>query len=143
MISCMSDAEPLFLKVLIISLALLGVGISSYIRFKKTKKHPLICLLNTDCNAVINSKYSKFLGIPVELLGLAYYSFFTVAYTYILFSPAFTNRIEFILGALAFLGAGFSIYLISLQAMVIKEWCMWCLASFAAALSIFILFVLI
>lgn len=139
----MNDIEPILLKILIIVAAAVGLAVASYIRVKKSKKQTLICPLNSNCNAVVNSKYSRFLGLPVETMGIVYYALFTLLYLVVLFSPAFTDVTELALGFLSACAAAFSIYLVGLQAIVIKEWCFWCLCSAVSSVTIFVFFVLI
>ena len=133
----------LFLYTGIIVLALIGFSISVYIMSKKKSGNPMICPLGSDCRSVIESEYSYFWGIRLELLGMAYYLAIALVYALILAYPhvalpELTFAI-FTLSALAFL---FSTYLAGVQAFALGEWCTWCLASagistliFAAALT--------
>ncbi|MBX4211354.1 MAG: vitamin K epoxide reductase family protein [Candidatus Yanofskybacteria bacterium] len=139
----MSDLEPLYIRILILIATLVGFAVASYIRYKKSHKAILVCPLHSDCNAVVHSTYSRFLGIPVELLGMLYYGFFLAAYSTILFSPIFSDVIEGVLRGLALFAVLFSSYLIFVQIKIIKEWCFWCFLSFMSSLIIFSLFVLI
>ncbi len=139
----MADIEPILIKILILLATLGGLIVASYIRNKKQKNEVLVCPIDTDCNAVVNSKYSKFFGIPVELLGQVYYAVFLIIYAIVLFTTPLGDVLEGILIGLSSLAALFSLYLVSLQAFVIKEWCLWCMMSFASSAIIFILFVLL
>ncbi len=107
-----------------------GFFIAAYIGYKKRKKKPLVCPLRSKCGLVISSDFSHFFGVPVEYLGLAYYAIVIVGHLVLALVPAFvtplTIFISLIFSTIAFL---FSIYLISIQAFVLKEWCAWCLAS--------------
>lgn len=120
-------------------LGLSGLILSSYIYFKKKKKKKLICPMRSNCDTVIHSDHSKILGIPVELLGMIYYAFIGLSYVGIsllgLWSVPVTNILIGASGAALL----FSIYLVSLQAFVIKHWCTWCLFSAGICLMIFTL----
>jgi len=120
-------------------LGLTGFLIASYIYGKKRAKKKLVCPMRSNCDTVIHSDYSKILGIPVEILGMIYYVSISSIY-----------GILYILGLLDItilqIGLGvsgsavlFSVYLISLQAFVIRHWCTWCLFSGAISLTIFVI----
>ena len=70
--------------ILIILLGIVGFSIASYIYNKKRNKKKLICPIHSNCEQVINSNYSKILGIPVEILGIIYYLFTFLIYDLIL-----------------------------------------------------------
>lgn len=116
-----------------------GISLASYIYHCKHKKKPLICPLRSNCDTVITSRYSTLLGVPLEVLGIIYYTFVTVIHALILINPNFATNWELIIGLVASSGAFlFSIYLTSIQAFVLKEWCTWCLTSATFCLIIFI-----
>lgn len=124
----------------IIVLSLIGFGVAFNIRRKKALQKPMVCPLNMKCEQVLFSKYAKFLGIPLEILGLFYYGTLTFSYSIFLFYPSLKNPFFvfsiFILSACGFL---FSMYLVSLQAFKLKEWCSWCLMSAAISTTNFLL----
>jgi len=125
--------------ILIILLGIVGFSIASYIYNKKRNKKKLICPIHSNCEQVINSNYSKILGIPVEILGIIYYLF-----TFLIYDLILIFNIQFVPLFLALLGISvcsvmFSIYLLSIQIIVIKQWCIWCLSSAFVSLLIFVL----
>ncbi|MEX1997562.1 MAG: vitamin K epoxide reductase family protein [Candidatus Andersenbacteria bacterium] len=123
----------------IIASGLAGIFLAGYIRYKKIKHQVLVCPLNSNCEAVTHSEFSTFLGIPVELLGIAYYLLITISYTLFLFVPSLaTINVVFasvIISTGAFL---FSLYLTFIQAFSLKQWCTWCLMSASLCTIIFI-----
>lgn len=125
-------------SLLIVITALGGFSLAYYIHYKKKRQQPVTCPLDSDCDTVVHSEYARFLGFPVELLGVLYYGLIAVMYGAFLFMPVFATSLAvfLILGAsiVAFL---FSLYLTFIQAVAIKEWCTWCLIS--AGLSTLIL----
>lgn len=125
-------------QIIIIITAVLGFLLAGNIFYKKHKKQPLVCPLKSDCNTVINSQFSNLFGIPLEILGLVYYAIIASSYTAFLFNPLLktdnTTLILLVLTTLAFL---FSIYLTLVQALAIKQWCVWCLISASFCLIIF------
>ena len=125
--------------LLTIVFALIGFAITSMIHHKKKHGHALVCPLGSDCNSVVYSSYSKFFGIDVVTIGLFYYGFIAVFYTTINFLGSFLPDYVFLVGFLLSVGAViFSIYLLIVQFLVMKEWCFWCLASALATLVILI-----
>ena len=129
---------------IIIFLAFAGFLIARYIRHhKKNVKEALVCPLKANCDTVIHSDYSRFLGIPLEVLGMIYYGLLALSYGLLIVFPSF--GIPLIVSGLmvasicAFL---FSIYLTIVQAFVIKNWCTWCIISATICAAIFLIDVL-
>lgn len=116
--------------VLALLCALAGFGLSLFLTHKKrAKEKVLVCPLRGNCTAVIQSDYSTFLGVPVELLGIAYYGVVALAYLLLVLVPSQLFGVSVLLlavGAAAFL---FSLYLTFIQLMVLRQVCTWCLAS--------------
>lgn len=112
-------------------LATAGFMLAAYIHFHKRTARPLVCPIGHQCDAVIHSDYSKFFEVPVEILGMMYYA--VIAVSYFVFPGAMALRV---LTGAAF---GFSLYLVSIQLFVLKQWCTWCLCSAALCTGIFIL----
>ncbi len=93
------------------------------------------------CDAVVKSEYSRFFHIPVEYLGIAYYSFVLVSYFVFLTVPRFYSLpplFTFFVLALSLAAFLFSIYLTFIQAFLIREFCTWCLVSASICTVIFI-----
>jgi len=127
------------LKIILITLGLGGLGISSYIFKKKRAKKVLVCPIGADCDSVVHSDFSKFFGIPLEIIGLFYYSLVVVAYISFLFLPELAHlSLMFALVAIGATALLFSAYLTFIQAFSLKQWCTWCLGS--ATISFFIFF---
>lgn len=126
--------------LLIISAALAGTALAAYIYRKKRTHKVLVCPLKADCESVVHSEYATFFGIPVELLGMAYYSLIAVSYAVIAAAPAVAAS-PLVFGLLAITSAAFlfSLYLTFIQAFAIKQWCSWCLLSAGLCTLIFIL----
>lgn len=118
------------LSFLIILVSLAGLLLSFYIFEKKRKKEVMVCLLNADCETVVHSDYSKFLGMRVEILGIIYYSLILLCYSISALLPGIL-RPGFSLALLSITTTAFlfSIYLTFIQAFALREWCSWCLTS--------------
>jgi uncharacterized membrane protein len=119
--------------------SLAGLGVTFNIYYSKRFKEHLACPTGSDCNAVVNSKYAKFLGIPLEYMGMVYYSFILISYLGFIFAPAIKTTLWFPLAILMTFSAFiFSIYLLVIQAFILKKWCIWCLLSAALSIGIFL-----
>lgn len=130
--------NPFYLHLTSIILSLCGFFIALYIYRKKRKKKPLICPLRSNCDVVVTSDYSKFLNIPLENIGMGYYGFLAILHTVLMVvgdSPLF-SLIVLVFSGGAFL---FSVYLISIQAFVLRQWCVWCLTSASISTIIFLI----
>lgn len=110
--------------------ALLGLIVSLYIYRTKKKKTKLICPRESNCEKVVHSTHATTMGIPNELLGVLFYTTQGALWTGLLLVPELASAwYVFILTILTVGGVIFSIYLIALQWLVIRAWCMWCLGS--------------
>lgn len=121
----------------LIFFALIGFLISLYVAVKKRPGQALICPLRSRCDLVIHSDYSRFLGIPLEILGMAYYGFLVLGYGAAIFLSLSSPDVLFALLILSFVAAIFSLYLTFIQFFVIKELCTWCLTSAVISVTIF------
>lgn len=128
---------------LVFGLSLLGLAVSAYLAYEYSLPADISCPLGGGgCETVRQSAYSRFLGFSVPQLGIAYY--LTMAVLSLLMIEGIkdrpVSRLRF-LGGLA--GVVFSGYLTILEALVIRAYCVWCLASATIATVIFILVVLV
>src|SRR3989338_4303568 len=121
-------------------LGIIGFSIALNICCKKMLQKPLVCPLNMKCEQVIYSKYAKFLGIPVDFLGMFYYGIIVISYSTFLFLPATRTPSSILtISIITISGFLFSIYLTSVQIFKLKEWCSWCLTSAAISTAMAIL----
>ncbi|HXK35040.1 MAG TPA: vitamin K epoxide reductase family protein [Candidatus Paceibacterota bacterium] len=124
-------------EIILILLGLAGLSIAAYIRHTKLYAEKLICPIGFDCNAVVKSDYSRFLGIPVELIGTGYYTLVAIGYFLGLFQilpPGFV----FLLAVSSLIAFLFSLYLTAIQAFLLRQWCSWCLISAGLSTIIFL-----
>lgn len=121
----------------VISLA--GFLLAFFIYHKKKQKKRLICPMRSDCESVINSEYSTWMGIRIEILGMSYYAYSFIAHLVLGYIQGVPEWVHGIVVAVSLIAALFSLYLIFLQAYVIKQWCVWCLSSAFLTISLFFL----
>src|SRR3989338_5171768 len=118
-----------FLNLFLITAALGGFVLAAFIFISKRKAKPIACPMDGHCDDVVRSEFSKFFGVPVEILGMLYYAVAVAAYSVFYFYSGLAVP----LASFSFL---FSLYLTFIQAFNLKQWCVWCLTS--AGLSSFI-----
>lgn len=129
-------------NLLIIAAAVAGFLIARYIYLHKRRpeRQPLVCPLNFDCDPVIHSQYSRFLGLATEVLGMLYYGLVAIVYGAVVFQSALiTPLIIWLIAKLTIVASLFSLYLIFIQAFKLRQWCSWCLISAALSLIIFLI----
>jgi uncharacterized membrane protein len=104
------------------ALALVGAGIAGYLTYVHYAHVQPLCTTG-GCEKVQTSKYAELLGIPVAPLGLAAYA--------TLFALAWARGAAAALAAtlVAFIGVGFSAYLLWAQLGPIDAICQWCVAQ--------------
>jgi uncharacterized membrane protein len=120
-------------------LGLFGFILSFYIYSKKKTKKKLICPMRSNCDTVIHSDFSKIFGIPVEVLGMIYYMVIGSSYSFAFITDIWSFQIAIVLLGISMCAVLFSIYLVSIQAFVLRHWCIWCLSSAITSILIAIL----
>jgi len=118
----------------------IGLWAASHIHGKKRAKKKLICSLRADCDKVVHSTHATTLGIPNELLGVAYYVILGSLYAGTIAVPElFVNAwVHYLIVLMTAIGVIFSLYLIALQLFVIHAWCTWCMLSAIATFTLFV-----
>jgi uncharacterized membrane protein len=111
------------LRLAIAVVALVGIGIATYLTYVHYAGLKPLCLSSGGCETVQSSRYAKLAGIPVATIGLA-------GYVLILGSVWLRGEVGKLIGAgLALVGFGFSAYLTYRELFTIKAICQWCVAS--------------
>jgi uncharacterized membrane protein len=114
----------------------LGFSIAIYIHERHSKRRPLRCPRRAPCETVLGSPQAKTFGISNSVLGIAYYAliFFLLFFV----SPGKVSAYSVILFLLITAGFLFSLYLVRVQRVVIKQWCIWCLGSAITSTILFL-----
>jgi uncharacterized membrane protein len=121
-------------------LTLCGLGVSIYLTIAHYDAHvSLVCSANgaINCEKVTSSAQSKVFGIPVAVLGLAYF----VAMVPLQLPAAWRSndpRIRFGRVLYCIAGVGFICYLIYAEAVIIKAICLWCTSVHVITFIIFV-----
>jgi uncharacterized membrane protein len=123
------------LLALLLLLTFLGIADAWYLAQAALQGAPLICDIAgakslSGCNQVAQSSYSQFLGLPLALYGVVFYSALFVIASVLLATPLrVLYRVAIGLGAIGFL---LSFYFLFLQIFIIKALCIYCMGSVAA-----------
>jgi uncharacterized membrane protein len=135
-------AAPLWLQLVTFLLALAGLGVSIYLTIAHFTQSTLAGCSETaglvDCTKVTTSAQSYVFGIPVAVLGLAFYLFMVA-----IMSPwawrATRREIHLIrIGALV-VGMGFVLYLLYAELFLIGSICLYCTSVHAITFVLFLL----
>ncbi|MDP3989274.1 MAG: vitamin K epoxide reductase family protein [bacterium] len=117
-----------------------GLGVSLYIFSTKRSHKQLVCPVGSNCNVVVNSRYAKFLGVSLEYWGMLYYATIVTSYLTLLFAPHVLSDITVLgISLLTTFAFFFSLYLLFVQAFLLRQWCIWCLLSALFSILIFII----
>jgi len=111
------------LRLAVGAVALAGLAVAGYLTYVHYAPEALVCTSSGGCEAVQQSEYATLAGMPVALLGVLAYA--AVLGLTIVDTPL-TRTLTVVIALSA---AGFVIYLIALQAVVIDAWCIWCLVN--------------
>jgi uncharacterized membrane protein len=132
-------SEDFFVKLAIFALGVCGFLVARHIyKHKKPNQSPLVCPLKFDCHTVVHSDYSKLFGIPVEILGMLYYSLLAISYLFFLLTPTTLHIVYVtIVAVLSMIAFIFSLYLIGVQIFILKKGCFWCYVSALICVLVF------
>ena len=81
-----------FLNFFLITAALGGFALAFLFFISKRKAKPIACPMDGHCDDVVRSEFSKFFGIPVEILGMLYYASVAATYSIFIFIPVWPFR---------------------------------------------------
>lgn len=128
-------------RTLSLILVVIGIIIAGYLSYTKLANTSTICVEGDafNCDVVNSSAYSKIAGIPIAYLGLATYLFIGAILL-------LENRVAFLqeygimlLFGVTLFGFMYSMYLIYVQAAILKAFCVWCLGHEVVITLLFIL----
>lgn len=116
--------------------SLIGLADSIYLTVEHLSGRSVRCTIVTGCSEVLSSPYASVRGIPLALVGAtAYFVVFSLA-TLAAFGYKATGRLLAIIVGGMFL---VTLWLLYLQAFVIKAFCQFCLLSALVTIALTIL----
>jgi len=116
-------------------LSLFGIADALYLTIEHVTGQSVRCTIISGCSEVLSSPYAVMAGIPLAAIGAAaYFTVFSLAIL-ALFGYRIAGKLLLPLVSAMFL---ISLWLIYLQAFVIREFCQYCLLSAAITLALFV-----
>jgi uncharacterized membrane protein len=107
-------------------LSLVGLADALYLTIEHITGQSVRCTIVSGCSEVLSSPYAVVAGVPLAAIGAAaYFTVFSLAILTLFGYP----KAGTLLIALLILMFGVSLWLIYLQAFVIREFCQYCLLS--------------
>ena len=120
-------------------LSLLGLADALYLTIEHVTGQSVRCTILAGCSAVLSSPYAVVAGVPLAAVGAAaYFSVFSLA-TLAAFGYSIAGKILTAVVIAMFL---VSLWLIYLQAFVIREFCQYCLLSALITTTLLVVVVL-
>lgn len=118
--------------------ALAGLADSIYLTVHHYTAEPVPCSILEGCEQVLTSSYAEIAGVPLAGFGAVAYF---VAFSLALLTAFGDRRMWKLYGAQATIMAGFSGWLIYVQAALIGAFCQFCLLSAISSIVLFLLFI--
>jgi uncharacterized membrane protein len=116
-------------------LSLIGLADALYLTIQHVTGQTLQCTIISGCSEVLSSRYAEVAGVPLAAIGAAaYFSVFSLA-TLAAFGYRIAGTLLTLLVACMFL---VSLWLIYLQAFVIRQFCQYCLLSAAITVGLLV-----
>ena len=116
-------------------LSLLGLTDALYLTIEHVTGQSVRCTILAGCSAVLSSPYAVVAGVPLAAIGAAaYFTVFSLAIL-TLFGYHWAGKI---MRALVITMFAISVWLIYLQAFVIREFCQYCLLSAAITTALMV-----
>jgi uncharacterized membrane protein len=113
-------------------LSLLGLADALYLTIEHVTGQSVKCTITSGCSEVLSSPYAVVAGFPLAAIGAAaYFTVFSLA------TLAAGTLLTPLISAMFFV----SLWLIYLQAFVIREFCQYCLLSAAITTTLLVIIV--
>jgi uncharacterized membrane protein len=116
--------------------SLIGLADSIYLTVEHLSGRSVRCTIVAGCSEVLSSSYASLSGVPLALIGaIAYFTVFSLA-TLAAFDYKWAGRFLLVPVGVMFLT---TLWLLYLQAFVIKAFCQFCLLSALVTITLTVL----
>jgi uncharacterized membrane protein len=127
------------LNVVIAVVALVGVADAIYLTIEHVTGRSVRCTIISGCSEVLSSEYATIRGVPLAALGaVAYFLVFSLA-TLAAFGYRFASKLLPVIVGAMFVT---TLWLLYLQAFVIRHFCQFCLLSALVTVTLSVLVLL-
>lgn len=116
--------------------AAIGFGDSLYLTLSHYGESAVVCSLLDGCSVVLSSPWAFMLGIPLALLGAAYYGF--ILFLLIGYGISKQVLLKKILLAVSTIGLILSLWFLYVQIGIIGSICEYCLLSLVSTLCVWV-----
>ncbi len=131
--------KAILLNRAILALSYIGVFIAGTLSLSHAMKLVLPCGVSDGCEKVNNSVYAQWAGIPVAYFGLIGYVLLAILATLRISAPEDRSRKLTSAGwGVSIVGVAASAYLTYVAMTLIRATCVWCLASAAVMILLFV-----
>ena len=135
----LSTSRATKLYIVMACLALVGLADAIYLTVQHVTGQSVRCTIVSGCSEVLSSEYASIKGIPLALIGaVAYFTVFSLA-TLAAFRYPLVGKLLAVVVGLMFVT---TLWLLYLQAFVIRSFCQYCLLSALVTIVLSILLVL-
>lgn len=140
----MVEGRPRLLLMLVAVLAAVALCLAMYLTWTTWSATPVAGCDSTgliQCDHVLSSPWSKWLGLPVSLLGALVYVGILATVAWVAKRPS--SLAWSVLVALGLMAAGSALWFIGLQAVVIGHYCSYCMGVHLCGVTIGVLMVML
>ncbi|HUK57055.1 MAG TPA: vitamin K epoxide reductase family protein [Nitrospiria bacterium] len=132
-----SGKTPSRVPAAFLILSLIGFADATFLTVKHYAGGPLNCSIFEGCEKVTTGPYASLVGIPLSLLGAAYYlAIFLLTIAYL---DTRRGGILYFTAGMTFVGFAASAWFVYLQLFVIRAVCPYCMVSALTSTVLFIL----
>lgn len=134
------ERKLVWVRRVLFGLALIGLYVATYLFIAYSTEATIACGGGSHgCDVVRLSRWAKMYGISTPVLGMLFYAGMASLLVIRTMKPSWNSRWMYRLTMIgATVGLIESVFLTGVQALEIKQYCTWCLASAVAATLLFI-----
>lgn len=134
------EKRLLWVRRALFGLSLVGIFIATYLFIAYSTEATIACGGGSHgCDAVRVSRWASMFGLPTPLWGMMFYTGMALIMVTRTLKPTWNSRWMYRLTMVgATVGLVESVFLTGVQALEIKQYCTWCLASAVTALLLFV-----
>lgn len=112
---------------LLIVVSILGLLNSGFLVYKHYAKKKVVCPLGNSCSLVLESKWGKIFKIKNEVIGIIFY--FLIAASALIYFISGGDKIILAMRIASGLASLMSLFLLYIQAFVLRNYCFYCILS--------------
>jgi uncharacterized membrane protein len=125
---------------LLFTMAAIGLAEVTYLIRTRRMGEKAVCPIGGGCHEVLESKWNRLFSVRNDVLGWIFYLVVGIISAFLILEIQPLDAWLWLLRAMVALAVIMSIFFTYLQAVVIKQWCFWCLMS---ALTVAVMFLII